>query len=117
MYTGQPQIIKDMYGKDPTKVIDVIQLKPNQSPVSFFDPDFDLHQNLQYIDADYYLNLREGDCVYIPAFYFVQYKGLPNVAPEVDGMWSSAIALTLKYKSNSQLLNAFFEAVELELVT
>jgi len=84
----------------------------NQSPVSFFDPDFDMHPNLQYIDADYYIELKEGDCVFVPSFYFIQYKGVSNVAHSVDGHYPSTIALTLQYKSNSVLLNAFFEAVE-----
>ena len=109
--------MRDIYGTDRHKVLEVLKLGPRQSPVSFFDPDFEEHPNLQYIDADYYLELKEGDCVFVPAFYFIQYKGLPNVSPSLENQWPTAIAITLKYKSNSAMLGAFFEAVEDRIVT
>jgi hypothetical protein len=86
------------------------------SPVSFFYPDFKEFEKLQYVEGDYHFILQEGDCVYIPAYYFYQYVGIPNLAPKVKDMWPSAMVVTLKYPHNSDVLRGIFDAVESNIV-
>ena len=86
------------------------------SPVSFFVPDFKTYPKLQYVEGDYHFILQEGDCVYIPAYYFFQYQAMPSPAPKINDLWPSAMAVTLKYQTNSELLRGMFEAVESNIV-
>jgi hypothetical protein len=68
------------------------------SPVSFFEPDFIQHPNLKYVEGDYHFILQEGDCAFIPAYYFYQFMGIPNPAPKIDNLYPSALVVTLKYR-------------------
>ncbi len=61
------QYVKD---QDTEEILQKIRLPPNMSPVSFFAPDFKTYPKLQYVEGDYHFILQEGDCVYIPAYYF-----------------------------------------------
>jgi hypothetical protein len=89
----------------------------NESPVNFFEPDYSLYPLFEDIDRKYTVLLHEGDCVYIPAFYFHQYNAKPLNAPPRDGIKPSALAVILKYKSNSAMLSAFMSAVEMKILT
>ena len=61
------QYVKD---QDKDEILQKVRLPPNMSPVSFFAPDFKTYPKLKYVEGDYHFILQEGDCVYIPAFYF-----------------------------------------------
>ena len=87
-----------------------------ESPINFFEPDYDNYPNFKDIERRYTVLIHEGDCVYIPAFYFNQFQGKPQNAPEKEGMKPSALAVILKYKNNSAFLNAFFEAIESKIL-
>ena len=46
------------------------ELKPDQSPINFFDPNiskFPLVEHVQFLE----LTLDAGDCVYVPAYYYI----------------------------------------------
>lgn len=88
----------------------------NESPVNFFSPDLENYPNFEYFSNGYEIDLRAGECVYIPAFYFYQVMGigLPEVAAK-KGI-PTAIALQFKYKPNSSLLSAFFNAIEAKVL-
>ena len=50
---------------------EVEELEADQSPVDFFDPDFEqfpFAKNAQFIEVV----LEAGDCMYVPAYYYVQ---------------------------------------------
>lgn len=87
-------------------------MRANQSPIDFFDPDLDHYPNFAEIERKYTVILHEGDCVYIPAFYFYQFVARTSGGMTYDEIKPSALMVSLKYKSNSALLNAFFDAVE-----
>ncbi len=41
---------------------------------------------------------------------------MPNPAPKIKDLWPSAMVVTLKYQSNSEILRGLFEAVESNIV-
>jgi hypothetical protein len=43
----------------------------NESPVNFFEPDYNQFPLFNDVGRKYTVILHEGDCVYIPAFYFL----------------------------------------------
>jgi Cupin-like domain len=45
----------------------------NESPVNFFQPDYETYPLFNEAERKYLVILHEGDCVYIPSFYFHQY--------------------------------------------
>ena len=92
-------------------------MSSNESPVNFFEPDYDNYPNFKEIDRRYTVILHEGDCVYIPAYYFNQYQAKPQNAPEKDGVKPSALSVLLKYKNNSAFLAAFYDAIESNILT
>eukprot|EP00347_Sterkiella_histriomuscorum_P004339 403360825 len=107
VYAGKDKLIVDPDAaavskeKEPAK----IHLDPNQSPIDFFSPDIENYPNFEEIERKYTVLLHEGDCVFIPAYYFYQYVG----KADVEG---SLLSVALKYNGNSQLLHGFFEAIE-----
>ena len=46
------------------------KMQPNESPVNFFDPDLELYPLFNDVERRYSVFLHEGDCVYIPSYYF-----------------------------------------------
>ena len=47
----------------------------NESPVNFFNFDYDIYPLLTEIEFRYTIVLKEGDCMYIPAYYFYSFLG------------------------------------------
>ena len=92
-------------------------MEVNESPVNFFDPDLDNYPNFSDIEKKYSVYLHDGDCIYIPAFYFYQYLGRSASMPEKDGVRSSSLILILKYPENSSLLGAFIDAIENQIIS
>jgi hypothetical protein len=96
----------------------VEKLDINQSPINFFDPDLDNYPLFQEIQRKYTVLLHEGDCLFIPAFYFYQFAAKPSNLEETEsGIKPSALAVSLLYKSNSALLHAFWGAIENKILT
>ena len=96
----------------------VQKLDSDQSPINFFDPDLDNYPLFTEIQRKYTVLLHEGDCLFIPAFYFYQFAAKPGNAERTDdGIKPSAMAVSLLYKSNSALLKAFFGAIENKILT
>ena len=94
-----------------------IQLQENQSPVNFFEPDERTYPLYEDIDRKYTVLLHEGDCLYVPAFYFHQYVAKTEPNPDANGIKPSSIAVSLKYKSNSLMLENLMKAVEQKILT
>jgi ribosomal protein L16 Arg81 hydroxylase len=57
------------------------KIKMNQSPVNFFDPDYEKYPYFMDIDRKYTVILHEGDCLYIPAYYWHHYLGKQTPPP------------------------------------
>ena len=91
-------------------------MAPNESPVNFFNPDLDNYPLFEDVGRKYTVVLHESHCIFIPAFYFYQYVAKAGQAPDVKGIKPSALTISLKYKTNSELLKAFMEAIELKLI-
>jgi len=47
-----------------------MSLNPTESPVNLFKPDFDTYPNVKFVNKVYKEFLNQGDCIYVPAFYF-----------------------------------------------
>ena len=66
------------------------------------------------------LNLKRGDCIFIPAYYFYQYSAHKKVGSSMEedmeydkkGGHALATLVSLKYEANSQLLDMFMSQVE-----
>lgn len=71
VYAGKPKYLEDSVN-GPFET-----LKSNESPVNFFDPNVDLYPLFTDISRRYTVMLHEGDCIYIPSFYFHQYLAKP----------------------------------------
>jgi hypothetical protein len=87
-------------------------MEPNQSPVNFFEPDTNAHPKFSSANRVYNIFVEEGDCLYIPAFYFYQFVGKAKTQPRINGAKASAIFITLKYEPTSQLMKGFMKAIE-----
>ena len=84
------------------------ELKPQEVPedVSFFNLDQSVYPLLyevkEYIQSAI---LRKGDCVYVPAFYWLQYVAV----------WSkntdNAMFIKFQYETSSKLAELFFSAI------
>lgn len=48
----------------------IVELDVNESPINLFKPDFEKFPSANYINHFYKDQLKMGDCIYIPAFYF-----------------------------------------------
>ena len=69
LYVGKDKVIANGDASEKTEPI----LEPtdlNESPVNFFEPDFDNYPNFKDVERKYTVLIHEGDCLYIPAFYF-----------------------------------------------
>ncbi len=53
----------------------IVELDVNESPINLFKPDFEKFHSANYINHFYKDQLKMGDCIYIPAFYFFQVAG------------------------------------------
>ena len=87
-------------------------LEPNESPVNLFKPDFDTYPNVQFVNKLYKEFLSPGDCIYVPAFYFYQIAGEAESQPANGKHKPAAIIASLFYEAHSDLLLAFYNAIE-----
>jgi hypothetical protein len=88
-------------------------MEVNYSPINFFDPDLENYPLFAEVQRKYTVLLHEGDCLFIPAFYFYQVAAKPqNGANTDDGIKPNTLAVSLNYTTNSALLGAFFGAIE-----
>ena len=89
-----------------------LDLKPNESPVNLFNPDFNTYPNLKFVNKVYKETLNPGDCIYVPSFYFYQLAGEAE-GQSANGKYKpSAIVASLFYEPHSHLLKAFYTAIE-----
>lgn len=108
MYVGE----KYSYFHANKMITKELELNPNESPVNLFKPDFDTFPNVQYVNKIYKEFLSPGDCMYVPAYYFYQVAGEAEAQPAKGKYKPSAIIASLFYESHSQLLRAFYVAIE-----
>jgi hypothetical protein len=75
VYAGKDKIIVDMTSEEPPNPENSKKIKTPEycSPVNFFEPDYQLYPLFEDIDRKYTVLLHEGDCMYVPAFYYHQY--------------------------------------------
>jgi len=81
-----------------------------QSPVDFFDVDlkkYPLTTQFDFLEV----TLAAGDCIYVPAYYYVQSR------TEGEGIASETIMIAEQYESHSRLIDVFMDAIEGEDVT
>jgi hypothetical protein len=71
MYVGE----KYSYFHPNRQEVKEMSLRPNESPVNLFKPDFDTYPNVKFVNKVYKEFLSPGDCIYVPAFYFFQVAG------------------------------------------
>lgn len=122
VYAGKDRTIIDPTDKDPKDkgqgpTTPKERTPPNESPVNFFEPDYAQYPLFNEVERKYTVILHEGDCVFIPAFYFHQYSArAPNV-PIRENRKPEATGVILKYKAHSQLLSGFFQAIEKKVLT
>ncbi len=100
VYAGSPKTIVDPTApKDETNQAPKQDIcEPNESPVNFLEPDYNLYPLFNDVLRKYSVILHEGDCVYIPAFYFHQFIARPPNQPEREGRKPAATAIILRYK-------------------
>jgi len=89
-----------------------IVLDPNESPVNLFNVDFKEFPNVEHVEQRYSEFLTMGDCIYVPAFYWYQFAAEAEVSVQKGKYKPSAIMVNIHYKGNSDLLQAFYGAVE-----
>ena len=115
MYAGANRVIVDFDAvENGLKNTTQEAIEPHQSPLDFFNPDLDNYPNYEEVDRKYTVIIHDGDCVYVPAFYFHQYIAKTSTSNEVG---ETAILVSLKYKGNSAMLSAFVEGVERKLIS
>ena len=69
--------------------------------MNFFDPDLEQFPLFNEVERKYTVILHEGDCVFIPAFYFHQYAAkVPSEEPR-QGRKPAATAMIINYKPHS----------------
>ena len=56
--------------------------------------------------------MNKGDCLYVPSFYFYQIHGKATIQPQKGERKPAAMMLSIRYKTHSDLLAAFFKAIE-----
>ncbi len=90
----------------------IVELDVNESPINLFKPDFEKFHSANYINHFYKDQLKMGDCIYIPAFYFFQVAGWAETQPYKGDFRPAAMLVSFKYKSHSRLLEAFYDSIE-----
>ncbi len=87
------------------------------SPLDLFQPDLDNYPLFEEIERKYTVMLHDGDCLFIPAYYVYMFAGRPDTYYETRDTKSTAIAVSLRYPSNSVMLDSFYRAVELDILS
>lgn len=117
MYAGNGVEMSPYYDgntAEPAKLEDTV----NTSPVNFFAPD--MNKFKKYVHShDDSVNLRRGDCLFIPAYYYYQFAARnmdeslkQDMEFQSAGGKSLATVVSLKYGANSHLLEMFMGSVE-----
>ena len=70
MYAGKDRVITDPDAQKDEVPVEVEKVNVNESPVNFFEPDYENYPNFKEIERRYTVLLHDGDCVFIPAYYF-----------------------------------------------
>jgi hypothetical protein len=52
------------------------------SPVNFFEPDYSVYPLFEDVERKYTVLLHDGDCLFIPAYYFYQFSGKAEMQPD-----------------------------------
>ena len=93
-------------------------LMPRESPVNLFNNDFKTFPKSRHIDKDhkYAVTLKRGDCIFIPAYYYYQFAGEASVQEKKGAHKPQAIMVNIHYKGSSDLLHAFYNAVETKVL-
>lgn len=73
MYAGKDKIIVDETSEEKPQNAKRIPMLETCSPVNFFEPDYSVYPLFEDIDRKYTVLLHEGDCLYVPAYYYHQY--------------------------------------------
>lgn len=84
------------------------------TPVDFFNVDlkrYPLVAQFNWIEAV----LEAGDCLYVPAYYYVQTKTLSDQLGHGDHL--ETIMIWEQYESHSKLVDVMMEALESENIT
>mmetsp|Transcript_9315 Transcript_9315/g.14089 ORF Transcript_9315/g.14089 Transcript_9315/m.14089 type:complete len:125 (-) Transcript_9315:43-417(-) len=82
-------------------------MHPESTPIDFFEPNERLYpftKTVSFINA----TLEAGDCMYVPAFYYVQSRTLE--AEGVDGE-PETIMINQKFAAHSQLVDIIMHAL------
>ena len=87
-------------------------MQANESPIDFFDEglkDYPSTKMVNFLEA----TLSPGDCMYVPAYYYVQSKTLgdDNYMSDVHGEGQSLI-ITHQYESHSEMVEMVFEGID-----
>ena len=91
----------------------VVDLEKHESPINLFKVDLEAFPEAAHIGRGYSSKLNQGDCLYIPSYFFYQVHGQAKVQPnKQSGYMPSVITVSLQYKTHSALLSAFYEAIE-----
>jgi len=94
----------------------IVELDVNESPINLFKPDFKKFPSAKHILHFYKDTLRPGDCIFIPAFYFYQVAGWAEAQPSKSQLKPAAITVGFKYKAHSRMLEAFYDAIENDIL-
>ena len=116
------------------------KLKPSEQPnvaaVNFFIPQTSKYPYFDNVQK-FNVNLRTGDCIFIPAYFFYQMQG--NNQNKIAGVFKNlttaiskgpdavqhykedaskvSTAVSLRYMGNSQLLAGFYDAIENKVIS
>lgn len=111
-----------------------VQDQPNVASVNFFVPKLEKYPYFENVQK-FNVNLKAGDCVFIPAYFFYQMQG--NNQAITPGMFANltktildksgmedykkdqkiSTAVSLRYQGNSQLLAGFYDAIENKVIS
>ena len=95
-----------------------MDLMMRESPVNLFNIDYSDFPKAKHLDKKHIYNvyLKKGDCIFVPAFYFYQFAG-EGEDQDIKGKYKpAAIMVNIHYKGNSDLLQAFYNAVETKVL-
>jgi hypothetical protein len=70
-------------------------LPSNYSPVDFFNPDYNAHENFRTATA-FDIVLKDGDCLYLPSYWWYQQETSPEAVTTVVTFWYTVSSVWLK---------------------
>ena len=89
--------------------VNVVDFLPQgETPIDFFNPDY---ENFPLTKQVIFLNatLKAGDCMYVPAYYYLQSRTLTEDQGET-------IMIVDQYESHSQFVDLFMDGLEVDIV-